>query len=191
MRSRPFEVRNQNELVNFSTSSCTIMYLSTSVARHWVNIAPRSRETKKTAKIARQGVLRNSPPTQLFSAETRAECFFSRWLLSLWSHSGSHVCCVAVLMLRQVSSNTSRRQITSCEQVGRLVTASRCSDKSLRVLYTGEFLSKSLSLQQDFVTATRRTNFVSFDFLWLVAATKLCCREEDFHKTLPVDTKRF
>ena len=56
----------------------------------------------------------------------------------------------------------------------------------------GEFLwRKSLSLQQSFVAATSRTNSVWFDFLRLVAATKLCCGDKDFHKNFPAHTTRF
>ena len=56
---------------------------------------------------------------------------------------------------------------------------------------TAEFLWKSLSLQQNFVAATSRTDSVWFDFLRLVAATKFCCGDKDFHKNSPVHTKRF
>ena len=60
-----------------------------------------------------------------------------------------------------------------------------------RFVCTGEFLWKSLSLQQNFVAATSRTDSVWFDFLRLVAATKFCCGDKDFHKNSPVHTKRF
>ena len=60
-----------------------------------------------------------------------------------------------------------------------------------RFVCTGEFLWKSLSLQQNFVAATSRTNSVWFDFLRLVAATKFRCRDKDFPKNSPVHTKRF
>ena len=69
------------------------------------------------------------------------------------------------------------------------VAATRCSDKSLRVNWRN--LWKSLSLQQNFVAATSRTDSVWFDFLRLVAATKFCCGDKDFHKNSPVHTKRF
>ena len=58
------------------------------------------------------------------------------------------------------------------------VAATRCSDKSLRVYWRN--LWKSLSLQQNFVAATSRTDSVWFDFLRLVAATKFCCGDKDF-----------
>ena len=60
-----------------------------------------------------------------------------------------------------------------------------------RFVCTGKFLWKSLSLQQSFVAATSRTNSVWFDFLRLVAATKLCCGDKDFHKNSPAYTTRF
>ena len=41
-----------------------------------------------------------------------------------------------------------------------------------------EFLWKSLSLQQNFVAATSRTNSVWFDFLRLVAVVKFCCGDK-------------
>ena len=69
------------------------------------------------------------------------------------------------------------------------VAATRCSDKSLRVHWRN--LWKSLSLQQNFGAATSRTDSVWFDFLQLVAATKFCCGDKDFHKNSPVHTKRF
>ena len=69
------------------------------------------------------------------------------------------------------------------------VAATRCSDKSLRVYWRN--LWKSLSLQQNFVAATSRTDSVWFDFLRLVAATKFCCGDKDFHKNSPVHTMRF
>ena len=60
-----------------------------------------------------------------------------------------------------------------------------------RSVCTGEFLWKSLWLQQNFVAATSRTNSVWLDFLRLIAATKFCCGDKDFHKNSPVHTKRF
>ena len=60
-----------------------------------------------------------------------------------------------------------------------------------RFVCTGEILWKSLSLQQNFVAATSRTNSVRFDFLQHVAATKFCDRDKDYHKISPVHTKRF
>ena len=38
---------------------------------------------------------------------------------------------------------------------------------------------------------TSRTDSVWFDFLQLVAATKFCCGDKNFHKNSPVHTKRF
>ena len=52
-------------------------------------------------------------------------------------------------------------------------------------------LRKCLSLQQNFVAATSRTDSVWFDFLRLVAATKFLCGDKDFHKDSPVHTERF
>ena len=49
-----------------------------------------------------------------------------------------------------------------------------------RFVCTGEFVGKSLSLQQHFVSATSRTDSVWFDFLRLVAATKFCCGVKRF-----------
>ena len=45
---------------------------------------------------------------------------------------------------------------------------------------TGKFLWKSLSLQQNFVAATSRTNSIWFDYLRHVAVTKFCCGDKDF-----------
>ena len=60
-----------------------------------------------------------------------------------------------------------------------------------RSVCNGEFLWKSLLLQQNFVAATSRTNSVLFDFLQLVAATKFCCIDKYFQKNSPVHRKRF
>ena len=57
-----------------------------------------------------------------------------------------------------------------------------------RFVCTGEFLWKSLSLQQNFVTATSKNQIRQF--VRLFAATKFCCRDKDFHKISPVRTKR-
>ena len=43
---------------------------------------------------------------------------------------------------------------------------------------TGEVFVKT------FVAATSHSNSVLFDFLQLVAVTKLCCGDKDFHKIL-------
>ena len=40
-----------------------------------------------------------------------------------------------------------------------------------------------------FVAATSRTDSVWFDFLRLVAATKFCCGDKDFHKNSPVPAR--
>ena len=69
------------------------------------------------------------------------------------------------------------------------VAATRCSDKSLRV-YRRIFV-KIFVAATEFVAATSRTDSVWFDFLRLVAATKFCCGDKDFHKNSPVHTKRF
>ena len=58
-----------------------------------------------------------------------------------------------------------------------------------RFVCTGEILWKSLSLQWNFVAATTRINSVWFDFLQHVAATKLCCRDKDFHKKFSIYTR--
>ena len=95
-------------------------------------------------------------------------------------------------------NNSSRRQITPCEQVGQLLAATRWGDrhdaatnhdKSLRV--SGEFLWKSLSPQRDFVPATNRKKTNKTESVRLVVVTKFCCSDKDFHKNSPVHTKRF
>ena len=75
---------------------------------------------------------------------------------------------------------------TSCNNMSRRHIAA-----TNRFLCTGEIFWKSLSLQQNFVAAARRTNFVWFDFLPHVAATKFRCRDQDFHNNSPVHTKQF
>ena len=59
------------------------------------------------------------------------------------------------------------------------VTSHSC--KSLCV-YGRIFLWKSLSPQQNFVAATSRTKSNQTEFVRLLAATKLCCWDKDFHK---------
>ena len=55
-------------------------------------------------------------------------------------------------------------------------------------MYTGE---KSLSLRLNFVATRSRTKSNQVEFVQLVAATKLCCRNKDFHNNSPQQTKRF
>ena len=51
-----------------------------------------------------------------------------------------------------------QQRITLSAQVGRVVVATRLSD--IRFVCTGEFVWKYLSLQQNFVATTSRTNSV-------------------------------
>ena len=60
-----------------------------------------------------------------------------------------------------------------------------------RVVCAGKFLWKSLSLQHNFVAATSRKKSNQTEFVRLVAATKLCCRDKHFHKNSPTHTKGF
>ena len=75
------------------------------------------------------------------------------------------------------------------DKLQQLVAATRCNDKSLRVYW--RIFVKIFVAATEFVAATSRTDSVWFDFLRLVAATKLCCGDKDFHKNSPVHTKRF
>ena len=67
--------------------------------------------------------------------------------------------------------------------------ATSCSDKLLRVYW--RIFVKIFVAAKEFVAATSRTDSVWFDFLRLVAATKFCCGDKDFHKNSPAHTKRF
>ena len=69
-------------------------------------------------------------------------------------------------------SNTLPRQIISC-------------------VLKSKFLWKSLSLEQNFVAATSRKKSNDTEFVQLVAGTKLCFRDKDFHKNYPVHMTRF
>ena len=51
-----------------------------------------------------------------------------------------------------------------------------------RFVCTGEFLWQSLSLQQNFIAATCCKKSNQTGFVLLIAATKLYCRDKDFHK---------
>ena len=73
--------------------------------------------------------------------------------------------------------------MTSCSNTVRQQVAA-----TNRFVCTGEFLWKSLLLQQNFVTTTSSTDPVWFDFLPLVAATKFRWGDKDFHKNSP-DTR--
>ena len=75
---------------------------------------------------------------------------------------------------------------TSCSsKVRRHVAATN------RFVCTGEFLWKSLSPKKNFVAATSRKKSSQTEFVRLVAATKFCCSDKDFHKNSPVHTERF
>ena len=81
---------------------------------------------------------------------------------------------------------TSWRQINQCVQVGRLVAAICRCDKSLRVCWR--------PFGKIFVSATefcRCNKSQKKKIVRLVAATKFCCSQKDFHKRSPVHTKRF
>ena len=67
--------------------------------------------------------------------------------------------------------------------------ATHRSDKSLRVYW--RILSKPLSPQQNFVAVTSRKKSNRTEFVRLVAVTKFCCGDKDFHKYSPLHTKRF
>ena len=60
-----------------------------------------------------------------------------------------------------------------------------------RFVCAWEFLWKSLSLQQNFVAATCCKKSNQTESVRLVAVTKFCCRDKDFHKISAVHTKRF
>ena len=77
----------------------------------------------------------------------------------------------------------------SDDQLQQQGEATRRSDKSLRVYW--RIFVKSLSPQQNFVAATSRKKSSQTEFVRLVAATKFCCSDKDFHKNSPVQTKRF
>ena len=69
--------------------------------------------------------------------------------------------------------------------------ANSCSNKARRhiaatnrFVCTGEFLLKSLSPEQNFVAATSRKKSNQTESVRLVAATKFCCSDKDFHKFL-------
>ena len=67
-------------------------------------------------------------------------------------------------------SSITEGRYTLGDKLQQHVVETRCSDKSLHVYW--RILWKSLSLQQNFVATTSRTDSVWFDFLRLVAATK-------------------
>ena len=54
---------------------------------------------------------------------------------------------------------------------------------------TGELLWKSLCSQLNFIAATSHKKSNQFEVVQLVAGTKFCWRDKDFHKNSPVHTK--
>ena len=56
---------------------------------------------------------------------------------------------------------------------------------------TGGVLWKSSSLQHNFVAATSHRKSNQTKFVRLVAATKFCCSDKDFHKISPGHKRRF
>ena len=96
-----------------------------------------------------------------------------------------------MLLLQYISLHNRRFKVgthlaTSCSN-----TLQRHVAATNRFVCAGEFLWKSLSPQHNFVTTTSRKKSNQTEFVRLVAATKLCCRDKDFHKKFPVHTKRF
>ena len=87
------------------------------------------------------------------------------------------------------ATNTWTLKYTLGDKLQQHVAATRRSEKSLRVCW--RILWKSLSPQHNFVAATSRKKSNQTEFVRLVAATRLCCRDKDFHKNSPVHTKRF
>ena len=60
-----------------------------------------------------------------------------------------------------------------------------------RFACTGEFVWKSLSLQQNFDVATSRKKSNQTEFVRFVAATKFFCSHKDLQKNSPVHSERF
>ena len=98
----------------------------------------------------------------------------------------------------KLNSKMSPWQITPCLQVQRKVAAIHCFDKLLHVYWSLHFCenlylhiyiymrNRILLLQQ----VTKKSN--DTEFVWLVAGTKLHCRDKDIiHKNCPLYTKRF
>ena len=96
-----------------------------------------------------------------------------------------------MLLLQYISLHNRRFKVgthlaTSCSN-----TLQRHVAATNRFVCAGQFLWKSLSPQHNFVTTTSRKKSNQTEFVRLVAATKLCCREKDFRKNSPVHTRRF
>ena len=100
----------------------------------------------------------------------------------------------------KLNSKMSPWQITPCLQFQRKVAAIHCFNKLLHVYWSLHFCenlylhiyiyiymhNRILLLQQ----VTKKSN--DTEFVWLVAGTKLCCRDKDIiHKNYPLYTKRF
>ena len=69
------------------------------------------------------------------------------------------------------------------------VAVTHCSEKSLRVYW--KICVKISVSATEFVAATCCKKSNQTEFVRLVAATKFCCRDKEFHQISPVDTKLF
>ena len=119
----------------------------------------------------------------------RSYCIAIRGQEPLWKR----IQIIFFLTLRSV--HTSRQVAETCcgDRSPRVCTgpATSCSNMlrrhiaaTNRSVCTGEFLWKSFSLQQNFVAATCCKKSNRTEFVRLIAATKFCCRDKDFHKFL-------
>ena len=95
-----------------------------------------------------------------------------------------------MLPLQYISLHNRRFKVgthlaTSCSN-----TLQRHVAATNRFVCAGEFLWKSLSPQHNFVAATSHKKSNQTEFVLLVAATKLCCRDKDFHQNSPAHIKR-
>ena len=90
-------------------------------------------------------------------------------------------------MWTQFSAKVCKSRYTLGDKLQQPVVATRSCDKSVHVKNFCDnlcLLNRILSQQHVAKNQIR-------EFLRLVAATKFCCRDKDFHKNFPVHTKRF
>ena len=116
-----------------------------------------------------------------------------KWQKSLFSYVSF---CVHSMLVHYKGWNTLcsklQQHVAATDHIEQLVAATHCNDTSqqqITLCVLENFCEKSLTLQQNSVSATRWTNSVWFDFLQHFAATKFCCGDKDFHKNSPVHKK--
>ena len=121
---------------------------------------------------------------------------FENWAREGGTHEGAVGAFVALILGRYFFSFIQKKTLTELRSVHfRRQVAETCLGNTMQrqiAPCTGEFLRKSLFLQQNLVAATwRKKNQIRQNLCGLLRRQKFCCRYNDFHKNSPVHMKRF